>query len=335
MFGIVEAKVYRGAGNELRWTITASAPPEDIMKKIYGLVFFSFFAGCATPPLYRPAERGDIAAVRALLDAGADPNANKAGYVHETALHMAALNNRLDVARLLIDRGADVNHMAYTGLPPKMYGTPLHYAACAGANAVVQLLLERGADPDPGPGRCLKDSGLGETSPLSLAEGMGHTVAAELIRSAVASRLGLASGAAKNSGEYGPIVGALLKGYAGGGKTIAVAGFSYSDGRLSRDGHVISERFTTELINRKAMRVVERDKIEKVLGELKLQNSGAIDRESAKKVGGMLGADLLVVGGMVELPGKVLELNIRMASVESGEALAAVTGRVRKDWVNE
>ncbi|HCC46988.1 MAG TPA: hypothetical protein DEQ38_02550 [Elusimicrobia bacterium] len=76
------------------------------------------------------------------------------------------------------------------------------------------------------------------------------------------------------------------------------------------------------------------DKNEKY-GELKLQNTGAKDPESAKRVGRMLGADLLVIGGMVELQGKVLELNIRLASVESGEAVAAVTGRVQKDWVNQ
>ena len=304
------------------------------MKKHLPLLLAVLVCGCATPPLYRPAERGDITKVRALLDAGADPNANKVGYVRETALHRAALNNRLDVAKLLIERGADVNHLAYVGLPPKKYGTPLHYAACSGANAVVQLLLERGADPDPGPGRCLRDSNLGETSPLSIAEGMGHTVTAELIRSAIASRLGLTRGTARNSSEYGPIVGALLKDYSGGGKTIAVAGFSYADGRISSDGNIVAERVTTELIKTKRLKVVERKEIQKVLGELRLQSAGTIDQASAKKIGSMLGADLIVVGTLAELPGNKLELNVRMAGVESGEAISAVSGHVVKDWLN-
>lgn len=148
------------------------------MKRCLPILLAALSCGCATPPLYRPAERGDISKVRALLDAGADPNANKASYGHMTALHRAALYNRLDVAKLLIERGADVNPLAYTAFPKGSVGTPLHFAACAGANAVAQLLLERGADPDPGPGRCLQDSNLGETSPLSIAEGMGHTVTA-------------------------------------------------------------------------------------------------------------------------------------------------------------
>jgi len=169
---------------------------------------------------------------------------------------------------------------------------------------------------------------------LGLAEKHGHQMAASLIRNAISNKLGITSGGAKNTAEYGPIVTALLKSYQGAGKTIAVAGFSHAGGRLSTDGNIISERFTTELINRKTLKVVERKEIEKVLGELKLQNTGSIDPEFAKKMGRMLGADLLVIGGIVELPGKVLELNIRLASVESGEAVAAVTGRVMKDWVD-
>lgn len=298
---------------------------------IAGLVLF---CGCATPPLYRPAERGDITKVRALLDAGADPNADRASYGHMTALHRAALYNRLDVAKLLIERGADVNHLAHTDFPKGVDGTPLHFAACAGASAIVQLLLERGADPDPGPGRCHRDTSLGEVSPLSIAEGMGHTVAAELIRSAISSRLGLTTGTGRNAGEYGPIVGALLRDYSGAGKTIAVAGFSYADGRVSADGNVVAERVTTELIKMKRLKVVERKEIQKVLGELRLQGAGAIDQASAKKIGSMLGADLIVIGTLAELPGNKLELNVRMAGVESGEAVSAVSGHVVKDWIN-
>ena len=295
---------------------------------------FVFFCGCATPPLYRPAESGNIVKVRALLDAGADPNANRASYAHLTALHMAAMNSRLDVAKLLIERGADVNYLAHNKFPKNVVGTPLHFAACAGANAMVQLLLERGADPDPGPGQCAPNSSLRDASPLAMAEERGHTVAAELIRSAIASRLGLTTGTARNAGEYGPIVGALLRDYSGGGKTIAVAGFSYADGRISSDGNVVAERVTTELIKTKKLKVVERKEIQKVLGELRLQSAGAIDPASAKKLGSMLGADLIVIGTLAELPGNKLELNVRMAGVESGEAISAVSGHVVKDWLN-
>src|SRR6185295_8958340 len=50
---------------------------------------------------------GDLAAVRSRLDAGVDPNtANRHG---TTALAMAADAGQAEVARLLVERGADVN----------------------------------------------------------------------------------------------------------------------------------------------------------------------------------------------------------------------------------
>ncbi|MDA8130779.1 MAG: ankyrin repeat domain-containing protein [Elusimicrobia bacterium] len=284
--------------------------------------------GCASPVLYRPAENGDIPKIKALLDGGADPNA-RWSYNTDTPLLAAVSRSRLEAARLLIERGADVN---LTRGGDK--AAPLHYAACVGNAGMVQLLLEKGADPDPGSATCFFLSLFMTGTPLELAEKNGHQLAASLIRNAIASRAGPASAALKNAGEYGPLIVSLLRSYTGGANTIAVAGFSYADGHESSDGKIVAERFTTELIKRRQLKVVERKEIEKVLSELKLQNAGTIDPESAKNIGHMLGADLLVIGGIVELPGRVLELNIRLASVESGEAVAAVSGRVMKDWIN-
>ena len=303
------------------------------MKNIRGLLILSVFAcGCASP-LHKAARTGDIPAMRALLAGGADM---KARSDHKMPLHDAVTNGQVEAARLLIENGADINARAYFGC------TPLHFAAGYGYASMVQLLLEKGANPEPGTAyNCGQPvtqsfsplSSPEHLTPLEMAQRRGNEAAISMLRAAINSRLGISAGGVKNSDEYGPLVGALLKSYQGQGKTIAVAGFSYTDGRESSDGNIVSERFTTELINRRTLRVVEREKIERVLGELKLQNTGTIDPESAKRVGRMLGADLLVRGGMVELPGKLLELNIRLASVESGEAVAAVTGRVQKDWV--
>ena len=55
---------------------------------------------------------------------------------NESALMMAAINNQLEVATLLIERGAEVNRKGWT---------PLHYAATRGHIAMMRLLLENSA----------------------------------------------------------------------------------------------------------------------------------------------------------------------------------------------
>ncbi|HAF96067.1 MAG: hypothetical protein A2021_01570 [Elusimicrobia bacterium GWF2_52_66] len=141
---------------------------------------------------------------------------------------------------------------------------------------------------------------------------------------------------AKNKADiYQTIAGELLKDCTGAGKAVAVAGFSYSDGRDSRDGGVVAERITTELVKSKKFKVIERKEIEKVFEELKLQRSGAINPDSAKEIGQMLGADWVVVGTLTELPDKQLELNTRLVSVESGEIINAAKTQIKKDWLDQ
>ena len=79
---------------------------------------------------------------RVLLAAGADPNAREPGTPSETPLHWAASNDDVDVARVLIDGGADVN------LPDGSIGTPLENAVGYGCWNVARLLVERGARID-------------------------------------------------------------------------------------------------------------------------------------------------------------------------------------------
>jgi hypothetical protein len=53
-------------------------------------------------------DSNDCALVRWLLDLGANPNARATRLARQTALHSAAWNGRLDMARLLVDAGAEV-----------------------------------------------------------------------------------------------------------------------------------------------------------------------------------------------------------------------------------
>ena len=77
---------------------------------------------------------------RLLIDKGADVNyALKDG---STTLLYAAQRGLLEIARLLIDNGADVNQATNNG------ATPLYYAAQEGHREIVKLLLANDADPN-------------------------------------------------------------------------------------------------------------------------------------------------------------------------------------------
>jgi ankyrin repeat protein len=57
-----------------------------------------------------------------------------------SALMEACMDGHVQVARLLLDHGADVN------MPPDSYESPLTLSACGGHFELASLLIERGAN---------------------------------------------------------------------------------------------------------------------------------------------------------------------------------------------
>ena len=95
----------------------------------------------ADPPITDAARRGDAEAVRSLLRAGADANASAGDGM--TALHWAADAGHLEIAKVLMYAGANVDAATRLG-----NYTPLHLAARQGHGPLVEALLEGGADAD-------------------------------------------------------------------------------------------------------------------------------------------------------------------------------------------
>ena len=99
--------------------------------------------------------RGDVA--RLLLDRGADPNADGAGY---TALHAAAMRADVETTRALLAHGANPNAPLTKGSPVRRFAsqwalprtftgaTPLFVAAAYREAAIVRELLAHGAAVD-------------------------------------------------------------------------------------------------------------------------------------------------------------------------------------------
>jgi ankyrin repeat protein len=120
------------------------------------------------PQLYQAASEGQESLVQELLNQGADVNGQNA--LLQTALFLAVNNGHTQVAKLLLDRGADAcilsrpNNHDFCGIYNADRLTPLDLAACNGNEELVELLIQP---------RSLGKDDL--NSALGYAAGTGHS----------------------------------------------------------------------------------------------------------------------------------------------------------------
>lgn len=95
--------------------------------------------GLPTDPIIIAAFRGCSKTTGKLLERGTDVNVVSVNFDDTTALCMAAQNGHADIARLLLEKGADPNKAKTSGI------TALMCASDHGYNDVVELLVKKGA----------------------------------------------------------------------------------------------------------------------------------------------------------------------------------------------
>jgi len=161
-----------------------------------------------TPVLMTAARTGNVDTVKSLLAHGADVNAKESAR-GQTALMWAVAEKHPEVARMLIDHGADVHLHSTSGF------TPLLFAAQQGEMDSARMLLEAGAN--------VNEAAPEDGSALIVATQSGHEALALFL---------LEKGADPNAADAYGITAlhyALLKGLAriSGVRPISGAGYLY------------------------------------------------------------------------------------------------------------
>jgi curli biogenesis system outer membrane secretion channel CsgG len=112
--------------------------------------------------------------------------------------------------------------------------------------------------------------------------------------------------------------------------TVAVLYFDYEgkDADLGPLRKGLAQMLISDLLGTPTIRVVERDRLQEVISELKLQATNKIDQTTAVKAGKLLGARYLVLGGYFDVM-KTFRADARVVEVETGKVLfsAGATGK--------
>jgi uncharacterized protein len=111
---------------------------------------------------------GHTAVVELLLDRGAEVTEPSRNGLHVQPLHSAVAGQHLEIARLLLEHGADANARQGEDF------APLHGAAENGQVEMIRLLLAHGADP-----HVVNEKGK---TPLDYALTSGSSEAADMLR---------------------------------------------------------------------------------------------------------------------------------------------------------
>ena len=95
---------------------------------------------------------------------------------------------------------------------------------------------------------------------------------------------------------------------------------------------VVAERLVGELARQPGVQVVERSRLDSILKEQRLAQTGAVAPADAGGMGRLMGVDAIVTGSLVRKSSRKVELNLRLIHASDARILGASTAEVRPDW---
>jgi TolB-like protein len=121
-------------------------------------------------------------------------------------------------------------------------------------------------------------------------------------------------------------------------KTIAIMEFdNYSVGKYQEKlgdlSKGLADFFEYDFSRFSDLKVVERDKIDYILSELKMVEEGKVDKATAVKVGKILGAQMMVFGSITQIDDDNAVMLARAVNVETSEIITIAEKRGKPNFV--
>jgi curli biogenesis system outer membrane secretion channel CsgG len=108
-----------------------------------------------------------------------------------------------------------------------------------------------------------------------------------------------------------------------------------ADTSLVALGYGLADLLITDLSRSGELQLVDRLRLDAILREIKLVESGRVDSSSAPRVGKLIRARRLVLGTLTQEPRGTLRIDARVGDVATGEIRAAVRGSARLEDILE
>lgn len=127
------------------------------------------------------------------------------------------------------------------------------------------------------------------------------------------------------------ISGQILSGSFESGSSVAVLPFRNPQGEATELGRLVSDELAFELVKGKRCATLDRDYVSRMLEEIKLGMTGAVDQKSAVSVGKFSGARYLLVGTLEPYGKKQILVQARLLETESAKLIASSRAGVKMD----